>query len=118
VAPDELLRIGETLPVVRKKVLLRLLARHQAAHLGLAITPDELQERADRFRAEYGLTTAEDTARWLEAEGLTIDAFTALIRDFCLVDRLELLYERQVDQGVADQVRVSTARTSSAVGAP
>ncbi len=118
VEPNQLLRIGETLPVVRKKVLLRLLARHEAARLGLEITPDELQERADRFRAQYGLLTAEDTARWLEAEGLTVDAFTALMRDFCLVERLEQLYERQIDQGVADQVRVSTARALSAAGAP
>jgi hypothetical protein len=118
VDPDQVLRIGETLPVVRKKVLLRLLARHEGARLGLEITPDELQERADRFRAEYGLLTAEDTARWLVAEGLTVDAFTALMRDFCLVERLEQLYERQIDQGVADQIRVSTARTLSAVGAP
>jgi hypothetical protein len=115
---DQALRIGETLPVVRKKVLLRLLARHEGTRLGLEITPDELQARADRFRTEYGLLTAEDTARWLEAEGLTVDAFTALMRDFCMVEKLEQLYERQIDQGVADQIRVSTARTLSAAGAP
>jgi hypothetical protein len=118
VAPDQVLRGGETMAVVRKKVLLRLLARREAAHLGLQVTSDELQARADRFRADYGLLTAADTTRWLAAEGLTPHAFTALVRDFCLVDKLEQLYERQVDHGVADQIRVSTARARSARGAP
>jgi hypothetical protein len=102
--------VGETLAVLRKKTLLRILARNEAAHIGLEVTAQEVQEVADSFRVDYGLHSADALRAWLADVGLTLSAFSVLMRDVALVQKLEHLYDREIDQGVADQIRLARVR--------
>ena len=55
----------------------RLLAAYtQAAELGREIDATALDEASEEFRYEHDLITAEETERWLEARGLTLEEFS------------------------------------------
>jgi hypothetical protein len=108
--PKDVLLVGESLEVLRKKVLLRLLARREADRLSLDVRTEEVQRTADAFRRELGLAKAEDTQHWLHEQTLNMAEFTNLMRDVCLLEKLERVYARDIDAGLADQVRLASAR--------
>jgi hypothetical protein len=110
----EPLRAGETLATLRKKQLLRIIARQEAERLGWKLTVEEIQEYADRFRTQNGLTAQETMLAWMEAEGVTEAAFWQYINDACLIDRLERLHGQEIDTGLADQLRIATAHANPA----
>jgi hypothetical protein len=107
--PEERLRGGETLAALREKQLLRLLARREAERLGWGLSPEEVQDRGDRFRVERGLGSPAATRAWMAAEGLTEAAFWRFVQDTCLVERLQRLHGPEIDAGLPDQLRVATA---------
>ncbi|MBG0566020.1 TfuA-like protein [Actinoplanes aureus] len=109
-AEEDVLRTGETVAVLRKKVLLRLLARQEAERLGLRAGDDEVQLAVDDFRRRCGLLTLADTQAWAAAEGVTSDDLVEVITDGVLIDKLEQLYGHRIDGGLPRQVRMSTAR--------
>jgi parvulin-like peptidyl-prolyl isomerase len=53
----------------------------------LAVGARELQEAADRFRQQHGLTSAERMQQWLATEGLTVDEFEASLERDLLVEK-------------------------------
>jgi hypothetical protein len=66
---------GELNPVWSE--MLRLVAaENQAAELDLEIDETALDEASEKFRYEHDLITAEETERWLEMRGLTLDEFS------------------------------------------
>jgi parvulin-like peptidyl-prolyl isomerase len=52
-----------------------------AKKLGLAVSPDEIQERADQFRRLQGLHRAADMNHYLDALGVSLDEFESFITD-------------------------------------
>jgi peptidylprolyl isomerase len=54
---------------------------HAAKQQGLAITPEQIQERADDFRRTLGLHRAADTNHYLDALGVSLDEFENFITD-------------------------------------
>lgn len=52
-----------------------------AKKLGISITPDEIQARADQFRRVRGLHRAADMNRFLDAFGVSLDEFEAYVTD-------------------------------------
>jgi hypothetical protein len=107
---DEMLRGGRTVYELRKEQLLRILARQDAERLGWQLTGEEVDEKAARFRERYELSDPEKMSAWMRAEGLTETAFWQSINDACLIDRLERLHGHQIECGLADQLRMATAR--------
>jgi parvulin-like peptidyl-prolyl isomerase len=91
-SPHELLvyvhQSRQLVPLLRQAVT-RAYLLHQAREAALAITPGELQKAADRFRHRQGLTTSEQTHRWLAQEGLTVEDFEAGLESDLLVARLK-----------------------------
>lgn len=57
------------------------LAVRAAKKQGVRVSPEEVQERADRFRRVKGLHRATDTNRYFDALGITLDEFEAFITD-------------------------------------
>jgi hypothetical protein len=110
----EVLRGGETMAELRGKQLLRILARREAERLGWQLTVDEVEEKAELFRARHGLLAPEKMLGWMEAEGLSEAAFWQFINDDCLIDRLRRLYGHDIERGLADQLRFGTARLYAA----
>src|SRR5581483_11480370 len=52
-----------------------------AKKLGVSVSPDEIQARADHFRRVRGLHRAADMNRYLDAFAISLDEFEAFITD-------------------------------------
>ena len=69
---------------VRSKVQERLSAYVQAHTDGFHVPDVLLQERSEEFRRNLGLHTAQVTQQWMDAHGLSIDAFGGFLeREAC-----------------------------------
>jgi hypothetical protein len=106
----ERLRGGETLASLREKRLLRTLAHQEGERLGWRLSVAEVQEHADRFRAEHGIESPEALHEWMATEGLTEAAFWHYVQDACMIERLQRLHNTEIEAGLPDQLRIATAR--------
>ena len=117
--PSPIIRGGERLAVIRKKVLLRVLAAREAARLGTTMAAEDVQRLADALRRASGLDAADSWQAWLAAEELSEDAFLAVVRELAAVERLEAVYADEIDRRVPDHIRINALRTGwSTEGAP
>jgi len=79
-------------------VLKDKLTVHAARRLGIQISDDELQERADQLRRVWGLHRAADTNRWLDARGLTLEDLEQFVT--------EMIYHEKMMERVADDAAI------------
>jgi parvulin-like peptidyl-prolyl isomerase len=77
--------------LVRDKLTVRAAKKH-----GIAVTAEEIQERADQFRRVRGLHRAADTNRFLDNLGVSLDEFEAFITD-------SLYQEKMMDEVCSDK---------------
>lgn len=111
--PDDLqilTRLGENDKVISKKVLLAYLAVQEAERLGLKISDAEIQAMSDSFREQFDLQDSQATEEWLKAVGLSVEAYSAVMRDFTAVLKLEKHYTNVIAPWLANHRRVATAR--------
>lgn len=113
---DMMASYSDSVPVSRKKVLLRLLARCEAKRRGLVVSSEEVQAVVDDFRLRYGLITKEEMTEWLRSTGLTPEVFARAMVDFAVVNEIEQIYDRDIAQEIHDHMRISSARERSANG--
>jgi peptidylprolyl isomerase len=66
----------------------------EARKQGLSISDAELQEEFDEFRRSRDLLKADDTLRWLESEGLTVEEVESCLEAAILASKLS---EKQID---------------------
>ncbi|MFO0722426.1 MAG: MBL fold metallo-hydrolase [Myxococcota bacterium] len=107
--PD-LLPGGETVPVIRKKVLLRLLGREKIASMNLEPTEDEVAAFILDWRHRFGLTEPAEMQRYLSEESLSVEGFLTVMRDFARVARLEQVMDAEIRAGIDDHDRINRAR--------
>ncbi|HIK07979.1 MAG TPA: MBL fold metallo-hydrolase [Trichormus sp. M33_DOE_039] len=105
-----LMRLGENDRVISKKVLLAYLAVKEAERLGLNISDAEIQAMSDSFREQFDLQDSDATEEWLKAAGLSLEAYSAVMRDFTAVLKLEQHYTSVIEPWLANHRRVATAR--------
>lgn len=105
---------GETLAVVRKKTLLRILACREADRKQMRVTDADVQATSEQFRRQFGLAEAEDLARWIDHQGLTDAAYLRAMHDFTVVRLVEEAYASEIDELVPDHIAISTARLRQA----
>jgi L-ascorbate metabolism protein UlaG (beta-lactamase superfamily) len=108
--PELLLRGGEEVAVVRKKVLLQILALAEAERRAIGVSGAELQEMSDTFRRRYGLLSPVDLEMWMKTEGLDKRNFAETMRDFVVVEKLCETFAARIDEMLATSLRVNTAR--------
>ncbi|MBD2451008.1 MBL fold metallo-hydrolase [Nostoc sp. FACHB-152] len=111
--PDDiqiLTRLGENDGVISKKVLLAYLAVKEAERLGLNISDAEIQAMSDSFREQCDLQDSQATEQWLKEAGLSLEAYSAVMRDFTAVLKLEQHYTSVIEPWLANHRRVATAR--------
>ncbi len=108
--PTVVLWTGETMPIVRKQQLLRVLAKLESDRLGLAISPDEIERTTNNFRVQYNLIEADETQRWLAEAGLDWEQFLTAMADMTAVEKMERVYKLEVDAGVARLIKLAEAR--------
>jgi len=107
---NPVVRGGERLAVIRKKVLLRLLAAREAARLGIPVGPEDVERIAATIRRASGLETAERWQAWLAAEGLSEETVAAILSEFAAVERLEARFEAEIAERVPDHIRINALR--------
>lgn len=81
--------------LVRDKLTVRA-----AKRAGIAIAPDEIQERADQFRRIQGLHRAADTNHYFDALGVSLDDFETFITDSLYQEKMmeKVCNERAVEE--------------------
>jgi parvulin-like peptidyl-prolyl isomerase len=67
---------------------------HAAKKHGIAVSTDDIQQRADQFRRVRGLHRAADTNQYLDAMGVSLDQFESFITDG--------LYQEKMLESIAD----------------
>jgi hypothetical protein len=109
-ASDRPAAAGEAIAVVRKKALLRILARREAERANIRPSAAEIEDMSEQFRRSFGLTDAAAFARWLAASALGPEGYEAAMRDFAVVRLVEDYCAREIDALVPEQVAISSAR--------
>jgi len=94
----KLLKLNGRFEGLMEDILKDKLTIHAAQRAGIAVTDDEVQERADQFRRAHGLQRASDTNDYFAALGLTLDDFEAFI--------IETLYHEKMMTQVCDEAAV------------
>jgi hypothetical protein len=105
-----LARQGENSIVTSKKALLAYLAIQEAKRIGLEVTEGEVQAASDNFRRRYNLQDAEATDEWLRNAGLSLEAYSAVMRDFAAILKLERHYVGIIEPMLKNHRRVATAQ--------
>jgi parvulin-like peptidyl-prolyl isomerase len=101
-------RRGRLLPLLREAVVERFLLEC-ASQTGLTVSPEELQQAANAFRRQHGLTSAEQAHTWLAGQHLsTLDFEDALERD--------LLIEKLKDHLTRDRIAAHFAANQAGYG--
>lgn len=105
---DRLFSESDTLKVIRKKVLLRILARHEANRIHLPISAEDVQSMIDEFRIQYNLIDAGQMEKWLTSIGLTNEAFINMMYDLTIIKRLEEEYAMDVTKELPNHILLSS----------
>ncbi|MFO0552968.1 MAG: hypothetical protein U0271_31565 [Polyangiaceae bacterium] len=80
---------GETQLVLKKRVLMGILARHEAERAGVAITREDVEVMTRWFRARFDLLRREDVEAFLDFAGLSRADFSRAMRTFATVEAVE-----------------------------
>jgi hypothetical protein len=72
---------------------------------GLALAPEDIQERADQFRRIQGLHRAADMNHYLDSLGVSLDEFEDFITD-------GLYHEKMMEQVCSDRPSNSTSSST------
>ncbi len=107
----KILKLNGRFDGLMEDILKDKLAVHGARRLGVSVSVDEIQERADQFRRVHGLHRAKDTNAYLDAIGITLDDFEDFIT--------EALYQEKVmtevcnDEAVQEYFALNSPRFDS-----
>jgi L-ascorbate metabolism protein UlaG (beta-lactamase superfamily) len=104
---DEVVRWDDNRRVLRKKVLLRLLAEREAERLGIKIPVEEAQAMADAVRRRLVLASAASTRRWLSAQGLTEAQFTDTMRGLAAIGVIERHYGAPIQRALPAHLAIA-----------
>jgi peptidylprolyl isomerase len=101
---------GQFESLVEQLVRDRLTAR-AAKKVGIALTDDEIQERADQFRRVRGLHRAADMNLYLDAVGASLDEFEAFLTASLLEEKM--MARVCSEQAVEDYFKLNSPRFDS-----
>jgi hypothetical protein len=93
---------------VRHEVLMRLLARREATRLGFDCSITEQAEARTAFAAAHGIQSEERLRDRLRSCGIDDGAFTAMMRDAVLLEKLDRYYDRDLRAGAPEHIRIRT----------
>ncbi|BAU62697.1 hypothetical protein STA3757_00480 [Stanieria sp. NIES-3757] len=87
---------------VYQQIIHQQIIQEAAQKANLAVTPEEIQAEADKFRRQKRLEKAADTLAWLKEQMITADEWEAGICDQLLVQKLaKHLFAQEAEQHFA-----------------
>lgn len=107
----------ESLPAVRKKTLLRILAQEVGRERALSVTPSEVQGLSDTLRRIAGLDRREDMLAWMARANLSAGEFADMMGEWALCNQLEARYASEIDQRLPGQLALHAMRHAARAGA-
>ncbi len=81
-------KLSYKIPEIVNQIISRKVIINAAEEAGIKIDTEELQKAADLFRLMNKLTTAEETWKWLEKYGLSLDDFEEIVYNSILLGKL------------------------------
>jgi hypothetical protein len=100
----EELQVGGSYSSVQWRALLRFLAASEASRQSIVVTPDQLQQTGDRWRDRRGLENLADFQRWLAGADLSIEAFTAKLREEALLHLVTSWATTEIEGRILDEL--------------
>ncbi|MEM8605145.1 MAG: peptidylprolyl isomerase [Cyanobacteria bacterium P01_H01_bin.121] len=85
------LKFNGQIPQLMLQILQRRMIAHVAQTHDLTVSDTELQEGADHFRLQHGLTTIQSIQKWLQQRQLTLDDFEEIVYEQLLTAKLATL---------------------------
>jgi hypothetical protein len=95
---------------VRREILLRALARREAARLGLGCSDPELEEATCAFAYSLDFASVETMKDQLDAAGIADPVFSTMMRDAVLLEKLDRAYDRDLRAGADENKKIRTFR--------
>lgn len=105
------LKLSCQIPDVLEQILYQRVITKTSQELGIAVTPEELQQAGDNLRLEKKLVKAKDTWTWLEKHHLSVNEFEELLHQQILSQKLanhlfadqveKFFYEHQLEYAAA-----------------
>lgn len=100
-------KLSYQIPLLIKATIVRRVIANATAEAGFEVETEELQKAADELRLRNKLKSAENTWKWLQKYGMTLDDFEELVygsisslklAEHLFVDKIEhYFYEHQLD---------------------
>ncbi len=84
----KLLKLTGRFDGLMEEILKDKLTVHAAKRQKVALVPEELQERADQIRRVWGLHRAQDTFKWLEDRGLTLEDLEQFVSEMLYHEKM------------------------------
>lgn len=92
------IKLSCRIPGIIEEILTTKIVYDQAAHRGIQVTSEELQQAADGWRLAYNLRRTDDTLMWLEKHHLSLDDFESMVQTNLLSIKLaQHLFADQVE---------------------
>lgn len=88
-----------------REVLASILAIDHAVTIGATPSPAETTQVMRQWMEERGLTNDEELARFLDENALDVDRFLEHIREEATVRRLEIVYQKEIDERLEELAR-------------
>jgi parvulin-like peptidyl-prolyl isomerase len=73
------IKLSNRLPLLIDEIARQRIIKSTAEAVGIQISTEELQKTADYLRLSNGLTSSDDTWKWLNHHGITLDDFEEAI---------------------------------------
>ena len=83
------LKLENAFTALIENVMRNKLTAHAAKKMALSVEPEEVQTRVDQFRRLEGLHRAQDTHRYLESLGVTVDEFESHIIETLYCEKMQ-----------------------------
>jgi hypothetical protein len=90
--------------IAEKRVLICLLAMHEAERRGVAITSADVQLTSDEFRLEFGLAEPEASFAWMKRAGLDEVSYTRFMHYMTAVRLVQAAMASEIE-GLLDLYR-------------
>jgi hypothetical protein len=101
----------ENPPVLRKKILLSILALREAPLFDITITEADAYAASDRFRRAFGLEDGAEMVCWLDEAGLTPEDFMRTMRDFAAVNQLQEHWSEEIETRLDTYAKIGSIRS-------
>ncbi|MEZ4447977.1 MAG: hypothetical protein R3B09_00775 [Nannocystaceae bacterium] len=107
---DGMIPGGETEAGLRKRVLMGVLAEHEAQRLGLVVGDEAVAAASRWFRGRFDLLRKDDMIGFLEFAGLDLAEYTRAIRALTTLDAVQRHHAPAIDAGLPRQRALLSVR--------